>query len=108
MPPQSIGTDAVTGVIEIKRFVILERDLIARLERLDGIRQRHQRMGGELEVNVVLITEMFNPTHLRARSWTIRCRDPDMLGTQADGLYLRRHSIAPQRSCEDGDVRRGS
>ena len=54
-------------------------------------------MGGELEVNVVLITEMFNPTHLRARSWTIRCRDPDMLGPQAHGSYLRRHRIAPQK-----------
>src|SRR2546430_7489539 len=97
MPSQSIATDPVTGLIEIKRFGEFKRDLIACLERLDGVGQRHERMGGELEVNVVLIAEMFNPMHLRARSRTVRCRDPDMLGPQAHGSYLRRHCVAAQK-----------
>jgi len=55
MPPQSIGSDPVTGLIEIKRFGKFERDLIPSFERLDRIRERHQRMRGELEMNVVLV-----------------------------------------------------
>src|SRR5436309_4612571 len=107
MPPQSIGADPVTGLIEIKRLVKLERDLIACLERLDRVGQRHERMGGEFEVNVVLIAQMFNPMHLRARSRTVRCRDPDMLGPQAHGSYLRRHGVAAQKLSGDEVAGRG-
>jgi hypothetical protein len=71
MPPQSIGTEAVTGLIEIERGLEFERDLIPRPERLARIRKRHQRVGRELEMNVVLIAEMLDPVHLGAWSRTI-------------------------------------
>ena len=63
-PRNPIGTDPVTGLIEIERFGKLERDLIPRLELLDRVRKRHERMGRELEMNVVLIAEMLDPMHL--------------------------------------------
>ena len=61
MPPESISTDPVTGLIKIERFGKLERDLVPCLQLLDRIRKRHQRMLGELEMNVVLIAEMLDP-----------------------------------------------
>jgi hypothetical protein len=71
MPPQSIGTEAVTGLIEIERGLEFQRDLIPRLERLARVRKRHERVGRELEMNVVLIAEMLDPVHLGAWSRTI-------------------------------------
>ena len=71
MPPQSIGTETVTGLIEIERGLEFQRDLIPRLERLARVRKRHQRVGRELEMNVVLIAEMLDPVHLGAWSRTI-------------------------------------
>src|SRR5258708_13428267 len=105
MPPQSIATDPVAGPIEIKRLGELERDLITCLERLDRVCERHERMGGELEVNVVLIAEMLYPMHLRARSRTARCRHPDILGPQAHCSYLRRHRISPQKLTRHSSLR---
>ena len=47
-------------------------DLIACLERLRRVRQRHERMSRELEMNVVLIAEMFHPAHLGRGPRTLR------------------------------------
>jgi hypothetical protein len=80
MPPQSIGTEAVTGLIEIERLIEFERNLIPCLERLARVRERYERMGRELEVNVILIAEMLDPVHLSAWSQTIPGRNTDMLG----------------------------
>jgi len=72
MPPESISTDPVTGLIKIKRFGKLERDLVPCLQLLDRIRKGHERMIGELEMNVVMITEMFHPMDPCEWSRTIR------------------------------------
>src|ERR1700737_1143531 len=97
MPPQSTGTDPVAGLVEVKRFSELERDLIPCLERLDRVRKRHQRMVVELEMNVVLIAEVFHPMDPGERSGAADRGDPDMLGPQSHGSRLRRHRIAAQK-----------
>jgi len=80
MPPQSIGTEAVTSLIEIERLIEFERNLIPCPERLARVRERYERMGRELEVDVILIAEMLDPVHLGAWSRTIPGRNADMLG----------------------------
>src|SRR5258705_1382432 len=97
MPPQSAGAEPLAGLIEIKRIVELQRNLVARLELLFRIRERHERMGRELEVNMILIAEMFHPMHLGDWPRTIRGGDPDMLGAQAHGSCVRRHGVAGQK-----------
>ena len=72
MPPKSVGTDPVTGLIKIERFGKFEGDLVPRLQLLDRVRKGHERMVGKLEMNVVLITEMFHPMHPCEWSRTIR------------------------------------
>ena len=72
MPPESVSTDPVTGLIKIERFGKFERDLVPCLQLLDRVRKGHERMVGELEMNVVLITEMLHPMHPCEWSRTIR------------------------------------
>ena len=72
MPPESVSTDPVTGLIKIERFGKLKRDLVPCLQLLDRVGKGHERMVGELEMNVVLITEMLHPMDPCAWSRTIR------------------------------------
>src|ERR1700674_1040490 len=63
-------------------------------------------MGGELEMNGVLIAEMPDPVHLGAWSGAIPGADADMLGAQPHRAYLRRHSIAQKLGWNEVDDRR--
>ena len=71
MPPESISTDPVTGLIKIERFGKFEGDLVPCLQLLDRVRKGHERMVSELEMNVVLIAEMLHPMDPCERSRTI-------------------------------------
>src|SRR5947209_14501078 len=53
-------------------------------------------MSLKLEVDMVLVSEMFDPVHPRPWPGTIRRKNPDVLGAQAYGSRLCRRRLACQ------------
>ena len=78
--------DAPSGRIEVKWMDKLELDVLAGGERLMRIGQRHERLAPILEVDVVLIAEVFDAMDAADDAAAVSRLDQQVLGADADGL----------------------